>query len=153
MPTLLQSNRPPGVSLTTGVVRAYRVVRKGSRQDLLPRVWGGEICCTMPGKIVKPCALDFDADLTVCIGLSFERKLILILCAAEHRWKSVHGTLLSRPVSDCLSTPMSSSMRRSLGGIVDQAFDGIDVSRIESPDRIMFYDRDPFTSRPIGSDK
>src|ERR1700693_37648 len=107
----------------------------------------------MPRKIVKPCALDFDADLTVCIGLSFERKLILILCAAEHRWKSTQTTALSRHVSHCLSTPVFSSMRPPLGGMINQPFHGINVAQVESPDRVMLYDCDPFTGRPIGSDK
>lgn len=31
----------------------------------------GYCVCAMPGKVVKPCALDLDSDVPVCIKLSF----------------------------------------------------------------------------------
>jgi hypothetical protein len=102
---------------------------------------------------MKPRALDFDTHRTICIGLSFEQKLILTLIAPDHCWKSVKGTPLSRFVSDCPSTPMFSGMRRSFGGIVGQSFDGIEVARIKSPDRVVLYHGNSFTSRPIGYDE
>ena len=52
---------------------------------------------------MKPRALDFDTHRTICIGLSFEQKLILTLIAPDHCWKSVKGTPLSRSVSDWAS--------------------------------------------------
>jgi hypothetical protein len=102
---------------------------------------------------MKPRALDFDTHRTICIGLSFEQKLILTLIAADHCWKSVQGTPLSRFVSDCLSTPMFSEMGRSFGGIVGQSFNGIEVTSIKSPDRVVLYHGNSFTGRPIGYDE
>jgi hypothetical protein len=107
----------------------------------------------MPWKFVKPCALDFDTNLAVYIGLSFERELIVVLFATDHRWKSAQGTAPSRLVSNYLSAPMFSSMRRTFSGIVDQSFDGIDVARIKSPDRIVLHHGNSFTRRPVGDDK
>jgi hypothetical protein len=44
-------------------------------------------CCTMPGKIVKPCALNFDSDVAVHVRLSFKPKLIFALFAFKFRWE------------------------------------------------------------------
>jgi hypothetical protein len=106
----------------------------------------------MPRKTVKPRALDFDTDPTVCIGLSLERKLILAFLAPDHSRKSAQTTPLSRTASDCLSPPMFSDMRRSFVGIIDQSFDGIEVSGIKSPDGVVLYHGDPLTGRPIRYD-
>jgi hypothetical protein len=106
----------------------------------------------MPRKIVKPRALDFDTNSTVCIGLSLEPKLILVLFAPDHSRKSAQATSLSRTASDCLSPPMFSDMRRSFVGIIDQSFDGIEVSRIKSPDCVVLYHGDPLTSHPFRYD-
>jgi hypothetical protein len=98
---------------------------------------------------VKPRALDLDTDPAICIGLSLEQKLILVLLAPDHSWKSAQATPLSRTVSDCLGSPMFPDMGRSFVGIVDQSFDGIEVARIKSPDCVVLYHGDSFASHPI----
>src|ERR1700683_1585733 len=107
----------------------------------------------MPRKVVKPRALDFDADPTFCVGLPLEPKLILVLFAPDHRWKSAQATPLSRTVSDCLSPPMFSEMRRSFVGVIHQSCNGIERTQIKSLKCIVLYHGDPFTGCPIRNDE
>jgi hypothetical protein len=121
------------------------------------KIWkrrlAAEYFCMMPRKLMKPGALDFDTDVVVCIGLSFEQELVLLLFASDHCRKSAQRAPLSRPVTKCLRAPMFTSMRYPFGRIVDYPFDGIDVTRIKSLDRVMLHDGNAFSSRPIGGDE
>jgi hypothetical protein len=103
----------------------------------------------MPRKVVKPGALDFDANPAFCVGLPLEQKLILVLFAPDHSWESAQATALSRTVSDRLRPPMFSELRRSFARIIDQSFNGIEVARTEPPDCVVLYHGDPFTGCPI----
>ena len=92
---------------------------------------------TMPRQILKPRSLDFDPDATVGIRPSFEPKLLFSLLAFKLRWKSTHRNSLTR-VRDRLDTPISVSiLSQPVEGIL-QAFDGIDMAPVKSPNRVVF---------------
>ena len=90
----------------------------------------------MPRQILKPRPLDFDPDASVVIRPSFEPKLLFSLLAFKLCWKSTHRSALTG-VRRRLNTPIGVSiLSQPVEGIL-QAFDGIDVAAIKSPNRVV----------------
>ena len=107
-------------------------------------------CCTMPGKIVKPCALNFDSDVAVHVRLSFKPKLIFALFAFKFRWKSTYRNARCVGVFQCLNMPTGISMlSQGFHGINYQLVNGINVTSVKPPNRVVFNQRNPFNRRSI----
>src|ERR1700675_2199577 len=99
----------------------------------LTSVW----CLTMPRQILKPRSLDFDPDASVGIRPSFEPKLLFSLLAFKLCWKSTHRNALTG-IRRRLNTPIGVSiLSQPVEGIL-QAFDGIDMAPVKSPNRVVF---------------
>ena len=107
-------------------------------------------CCTMPGKIVKPCALNFDSNIAVQVRFSFKPKLIFPLFAIKFRWKSTYRNARCVGVFQCLNMPTGISMlSQGFHGINYQLVNGINVTSVKTPNRVVFNQRDPFYRRSI----
>jgi hypothetical protein len=105
----------------------------------------------MPRQILKPRSLYFDPDTLVCIRPSFEPKLLFSLFAFKSRWKSRHRNALTC-VRHYLNKPIGVSiLSQPVEGIL-QAFDGIDMAAVESPNRIVLNKGDRSDSGFLGSD-
>ena len=107
----------------------------------------------MPGKIVKPCPLNFDFEFTVRVGLSLVPKLIFALFAFKLCGKSTRGNAFSVRVFHGLDTPVGISVFSQLfDGTGFEPFDGVDMASTEPPDGVVFDQGYPSGGRLIASD-
>jgi hypothetical protein len=122
-----------------------------TRPDSLPSRCGGY---TLPGKIVKPCALNDDSDAPVYLPLSFKPKLVFALLAFKLGWKSSYRSTWRPGIFHGRNMPMGISMfPQALDGIDDQLVNRIDVTTVKTPDGIVFNQGNPFDRRSVGGNK
>jgi hypothetical protein len=107
----------------------------------------------MPGKIVKPCPLNFDFEFTVRVGFSLVPKLIFALFAFKFCGKSTRGNAGSVRVFHGLDTPVGISIfSQRFDGACFEPFDGVDMASTETPDGVVFDQGYPSSGCFVASD-